>query len=254
MAIITLTTDFGTLDYYVPAFKGEILSACPAVQIVDVSNNVPAYQIGRAAYLLKNAYEHFPKRTIHVVRVMETYVNQPEIVVCTYNDHFFIAPNNGVLTMIFDSKPSAAVKIDDERIKIRTPHDLYCKAIRTLVYNGSLSDLGRPFNNLKERIVIRPVIYDNSIKGVVQHVDNYGNLITNISQNDAEALLKNGNMLIILRKNDYIDRLHENYSDVPHGEQLARFNSKGALEIAINCGRASDLLGLREGDNIKIQY
>jgi S-adenosylmethionine hydrolase len=254
MSIITLTSDFGELDYYVPAFKGEILSACPAVQIVDVSNNVPAYQIGQAAYLLKNAYDHFPKRTIHVVRVMETYSKQPEIVVCTYNDHFFIAPDNGVLTMIFDTKPSASIKMETDRIKVKTPHDLYCRAIRTLVYNGSLADLGKPFNHLSERIVIRPVIHEKYIKGIVQHIDNYGNLITNITRKDTEALLVNGSMAIFLRKNDVIEELHEDYNDVPYGEQLARFNSKGNLEIAINCGRACDLLGLKEGDNIKIEY
>jgi len=254
MSIITLTTDFGELDYYMPAFKGEILSACPAAQIVDISNNVPAYQIGQAAYLLKNAYDHFPKRTIHVIRVLETYSQQPEIVVCTYNDHFFIAPDNGILSMIFESKPSASIKMDNDRIKVKTPHDLYCRAIRTLVYNGSLTDLGRPFNDLYQRFLVRPVIHESYIRGTIQHVDNYGNLITNITRKETEALLLNGNMIIYLRKNDVIEQLHQEYTDVSHGEQLARYNSKGNLEIAINCGRACDLLGLKEGDSIKIEY
>ena len=254
MAIITLTTDFGEKDYYVPAFKGEILSACPAVQLVDISNNVPAFDIGRGAFLLKNAYHHFPKRSIHVVRVFEGSQSNPDIIVCTYNDHFFIAPNNGILSMVFERKPSVAVKIDHERIKIRTPHELYCRAIRTLVYNGSLSDLGKPINNIEQRTIIRPVIYEKSIRGAIEHVDHYGNLITNIHKNDAKDLLENGSIAILLRRNDYIDKIHVNYDDVPHGEQLARFNSSGNLELAINCGSATDLLGLGVGDNIKIEF
>lgn len=254
MPIITLTTDFGERDYYVPAFKGEILSACPAVQIVDVSNKIPPYAVDHAAYVLKNAFSHFPKRSIHVIRVFETSDKTPEIIVCSYQDHFFIAPNNGILSMIFDSKPSAAIKMDVTRVKARSPHDFYCRAIRTLVYNGSLSDLGMPTNDLEERSTLRPVIYETSIRGVVRHIDNYGNAITNINGTEMSKALESNQFAILLRRNDLITKIHHYYSDVPQGEQLARINSKNMLEIAVNCGRADELLGLSEGDNIKIEY
>ncbi len=254
MAIITLTTDFGASDYYVPAFKGEIYSACPSVQVVDVSNSIPPFDIRRASFVLKNAYVHFPKRTIHIVRVFELSDKEPQILVCSYNDHFFIAPNNGVLSMIFEGKPSAAVLMDHKRITVKTPHDLYCRAIKTLVYNGSLADLGLPINDIEEKMSLRPVIYEGSIRGVVQHVDHYGNIITNIRREEFESAVADRPFALILRKNDLIRQIHINYTDVTPGEELARFNSKGMLEIAINCGRADELLGLIEGDNIKIEY
>ena len=254
MAIITLTTDFGDTDYYVPAFKGEIYMACPAVQVVDISNRIPPFAVDRAAFVLKNAFNHFPKKTIHVVRVFELSESIPRVIVCSYKDHFFIAPDNGILSMVFEQRPNAAVLIDHSRLKLRNPHDIYCRAIRTIVYNGSLADLGRPINHIEERLSLRPVIYDNNLRGVVKHIDHYGNAITNISEEELKNALNSSNFAIILRRNDMIYELHKYYNDVPQGEQLARINSKNMLEIAVNCGRADELLGLKEGDNIKIEY
>lgn len=253
MAIITLTTDFGDRDYYAPAFKGEILSACPGVQVVDISNTIAPFSVSDAAYLIRNAFPHFPKRSIHVARVHEMQKEHPDLVVCSYKDHFFIAPDNGLLSMVFEGRPGAAVKVDSQRIKVRSSHELYCRAIRTIVYNGSLSDLGMPVNDLELRTVLRPTIRESSIRGVVQHIDNYGNVITNITVEDLESVRQNGTFNLILRRNENIRKLDADYTDVPLGEQLARFNGKGYLEIAIHGGRADDLLGLTVGDNIKIE-
>jgi len=254
MAIITLTTDFGANDYYVAAFKGEILSACPSVQIVDVSNTIPPYEIRHAAYVLKNAYSHFPKKTIHVARVFESGTTDLKIIVCSYKDHYFIAPDNGLLSMIFSEKPSASVTIDAGRMVLKTPHDLYCKALKTIIYNGSLSDLGMPINDIEKKLMLRPVIQEKGIRGIIMHIDYYGNAITNIHRNEFEQSIKDQPFTLWLRRNDSISRMVEFYSDVPQGEQLARFNSKDMLEISVNCGRANELLGLSEGDNIKIEY
>lgn len=254
MAIITLTSDFGELDYYVAAFKGEILSACPAVQIVDVSNHIPPYQINHAAYVLKNAFGHFPKRSIHVARVFEWSEQDTRVIACSYKDHFFIAPDNGILSMVFEEQPAVVVHVDPGRMVMKTPHDLYTKAIRTIVYNGSLADLGMPVSDMEKRHMLRPIIQGNSIRGIVKHIDYYGNAITNIRRDEFESNIKDGDFTLWLRRNDFIQRIAGNYSDVPQGEQLARFNSKGLLEIAVYCGRADELLGLSEGDNIKIEY
>jgi S-adenosylmethionine hydrolase len=254
MPIITLTTDFGEKDFYVAAFKGEILSACPSVQIVDITNNIPPFEIRHAAYVLKNAFTHFPKKTIHVARVFEMSEAEPRIIACSYMDHFFIAPDNGMLSMVFDGSPSAAVTVDQERMKPRSPHDVYTRAVKTLVYNGSLSDLGMPVDTINEKLMLRPVIQGSSLRGIIRHVDYYGNAITNITRDDFNASVGGSSFMLLFRRHDMITRLHSNYSDVPQGEYLARFNSKSMLEIAVNCGRANELLGLREGDNIKIEY
>ena len=254
MPIITLTSDFGTKDYYVAAFKGEILSACPAVQLVDISNTIPPYQIHHAAYVLKNSFSHFPKKTIHIARVFEMNEKEPRIIACSYRDHYFIAPDNGLLSMVFENSPSAAILIDADRIKVRSPHELYCRAIKTLIHNGSLSDLGSPIEAIDEKLMQRPIIQGNSLRGVIMHVDYYGNAITNINKEDFTTAVKERAFALWLRRNDQINQLNDHYSDVPPGEQLALFNSKDLLEIAVNCGRADELLGLREGDNIKIEY
>lgn len=254
MPIITLTTDFGDADYYVAAFKGEILSACPSVQIVDIANSIPPFEVRHAAYVLRNAFTHFPKRTIHVARVFEMSEADPEVIACSYLDHFFIAPDNGMLSMVFDALPAAAIRIDRERMTLRTPHDLYTKAIKTLVSNGSLAELGKPVDTITVKRLLNPVIQERSIRGSIMHIDYYGNAITNITTEDFNTAVHDRDFTLLLRRNDTISRLDRHYSDVPPGEQLIRFNSKGMLEIAVNCGCASELLGLKEGDIIKIEY
>lgn len=254
MAIVTLTTDFGSRDYYVGAFKGEILSVNPSLQVVDLSHHIPPFNIQQAAYILGNSYTHFPKGTIHVARVFESESREPKIVVCHYNDHYFVAPDNGLLSLIFDKVPPSAVRIDRSRITLKTPHDLYCKAIRTIVFQGSLSDLGPLVNGIVTRQNFRPTIGENNIRGVVLHIDNFGNAITNINRADFDAARKERDFVIWLRRNNPIERLHRRYNDVTHGEQLARFNSKGILEIAIHCGSAAELLGLTAGYNVLIDF
>lgn len=254
MAIITLTTDFGDTDHYVASFKGEILYTLPGATLVDICNTIPPFKVNRAAYILRNAFAHFPKRTIHIARVFEHSDPSVSVVACSYHGQYFLAPDNGLLSMVFDGPPQAAVHIDRKRFGIGSPHTLYCKAISVIAAGGGLAEIGQPAERLEQLFSLRPAIRNDGMQGVVTHVDYYGNSITNISKSDLEQALMGRRFSILLDHSNTLDRLASHYHDVPQGEALARFNNRDSLEIAVNCGRADELLGLKEGHEIKIIY
>lgn len=253
MAIITLLTDFGSEDYYTSVFKGELYKSCPSSILVDISHRIPAYNINKAAYILKNVFNHYPEGSLHIARVFESSSRDNNILIIKYQQHFFAAPDNGLLSMIFDEKPSESYILNKEICKDFSLDQMYAKIARTIVFNGSLNEIGIIKRDYEEKLVLKPVIYENRINGVVLHIDHFGNVITNITREDFEMGIKGRRFEINFRRLEKIDELHESYGQVPQGEKLAHFNDKGNLEISINVGEASTLLGLNIGDKILIE-
>ena len=254
MAVITLLTDFGNKDYYVGLFKGDLYTACPSSKIVDISHSIPPYDIVTGAFFLKNVYSHFPKGTIHIARVNEQGLGKQKLLAAKYQNYFFIAPDNGILTMVFEEKPDLIVEVDFKQAKLQTLEEYYCRVVKEITFNHNIGAIGVSINNYVERKAMIPVLQHDKIIGNVIHVDNFGNSITNIHVDDIKRFGNERKMRINYRKYDFIDRIVENYMDVPQTYSLARFNSLGYLELCINCGNASDLLGLVKGDAIQILF
>lgn len=254
MAVITLLTDFGERDYYVGLFKGDLYTSSPSAKIVDISHSIPPYDIVTAAFFLKNVYAHYPKGTIHIARVFEQGLGTQKILAAKYQNYFFIAPDNGLLTLVFDEKPDLIVEIDMKQVKLRTLEEYYCRVVKEITFNNNIGSIGVATSNYVEKRALLPVIEENRLIGNVIYVDNFGNVITNIHIDDIKRFDTSKQMRINYRKVDFIDRVVENYSDVPRSYSLARFNSIGYLEICINGGNASDLLGLKNGDAVQILF
>jgi S-adenosylmethionine hydrolase len=254
MAVITLLTDFGDKDYYVGLFKGDLYTSCPSSTIVDISHSIPPYDIVAGAFFLKNVYSHFPKGTIHIARVFEQGLGKQKLLAAKYQNYYFIAPDNGFLTMVFDEKPDLIVEVDFKQAKLKSLEDYYCRVVKEITFNHNIGSIGVATSNYIERKSMIPVLQQDKIIGNVIHVDNFGNAITNIHVEDIKRFGDEKQMRINYRKYDFIDRIVENYIDVPQTYSLARFNSLGYLELCINCGNASDLLGLTKGDAIQILF
>lgn len=254
MAVITLLTDFGDKDYYVGLFKGDLYTSCPSSTIVDISHSIPPYDIVAGAFYLKNVYTHFPKGTIHIARVNEQGLGKQKLLAAKYQNYFFIAPDNGFLTMVFDEKPDLIVEVDMKQAKLKTLEDYYCRVVKEITFNHNIGSIGIATSNYIERKAQIPVLQQDKIIGNVIHVDNFGNVITNIQQSDIKRFDSNKLIRINYRKKDYIEKIVVNYSDVPSTYNLARFNSLGFLELSINGGHASDLLGLVRGDTIQVLF
>ncbi len=258
MAIITLTTDLGLKDHYVGVVKGSILKLCPTVSIVDISHEIPPFNILQAAFTLKNCFADFPEGTIHIIGVNpENDVDAKHLAV-QYNGHYFIGADNGIFSLIFEDQPTKLMELNilsENRSNTFPTKDIFCKAACHLANGGTLEMIAKPLEALVEKAFFRAVSVENIIKGMVIHIDHYGNVITNIEAPFFKAFGRNRDFVIEFRNGNYdITKLSLSYTDVVEGEKLALFSSSGLLEIAINKGNASKLLGIKNLDTIRIKF
>lgn len=254
MALITLLTDFGERDYDVGLFKGYLYSASPSSKVIDISHTIPPYDIVTGGFLLKNVYNQFPKGTIHIARVFEQGLGSQRILAAKYQNHYFIAPDNGILTMIFDAKPDLIVEVDMKQAKFNTIEEYYCRVVKEITFSHNIGEIGIATQKYIERTAQIPVLQSDRIVGNVVYIDNFGNAVTNIHKNEVMRMAKDKRFRINYKKNDFIDTIVNNYNDVGQSYNLARFNNLGYLELCINCGHAGDLLGLIKGDAIQVIF
>ncbi|HXH19851.1 MAG TPA: SAM-dependent chlorinase/fluorinase [Chitinophagales bacterium] len=257
MPIVTLTTDFGTKDYFVGMLKGTMLRLCANLTIIDISHNIQPFNITEAAFVLKNSFSSFPDGTVHVVSVNDQDERTVRYIAAEYRKHFFIGFDNGILSMIFEKKPDAIVEISHEGQNGTMPSfpwkNVFAKAACRIAEEGKIADIGKPLNALLTKTGLTPVVQDSLIRGSIIYIDSFHNVVVNVSKELFESLRRDRNYTISFRR-EKITSISESYHDVPEGEKLCLFNSAGYLEIAINSGKASSLLGLNIGDTVLIDF
>ena len=258
MPIITLTSDWGYRDPYLGSVKGSLLRQIPGVVIVDISHDIPKFDIRQAAFIIRNFYRDFPEGTIHLIGVLTEESDEHPHVVIRYNGHYFIGADSGIFSMIFDEEPQEIVMLDihlDSNYQTFSSRDRFVKVAAHIAQGKPIAELGFPRAALTQRMLLQPVVNGNTIRGNVIYIDSYGNLICNIS----EILFRElGNK----RKFDLSFRCHKaavikefrSYGDVPEGEIVALFGTHGLLEIAINRGKANKMLGLEMDSTVVINF
>ncbi|UPT66381.1 MAG: SAM-dependent chlorinase/fluorinase [Sphingobacteriales bacterium JAD_PAG50586_3] len=253
--LVTLTSDLGTRDFYVGAVKGALLNQVPGVQIVDITHDIQHYNIMEAAFVVRNAYPHFPEGTVHVVAVRNEYSKETPHVACIYFGHIFIGTDSGIFSMIFEKEPDIIIELPNLGNSPFAARDVFVPAIAKLNELRKVDMLGTKRARLNEATMLRPTTETALIRGTIIYVDNFGNAITNIKPDVFERIGKGRPFEITFRGPEYtITRLNNAYGDVPPGELTALFGISGYLEIAINQGNASKLLGLRMRDPIRIEF
>ncbi|XRE41879.1 hypothetical protein ACIVBQ_000083 [Tenacibaculum discolor] len=274
MSLITLTTDFGTKDHFVGAVKGAIYSELPDAKIVDITHEISPFNITETAYILKNAYKSFPDKTIHVIGVDSELSIDNKHIALELDNHYFICPDNGLISMIASEiKPTKIVEINiHDRIESSFPVlDVFVQVASHIARGGSLSVIGREVNTYKKIVEIKPKVNEQQtiISGGVIYIDNYGNVITNISKKQFNTIGKGRDYKVTARRYTF-SKIYSRYNEIVDfsvtdkrqydGEKLAIFNSAGFLEIAIyrsnleTVGGASTLLGLEYRDTITIEF
>jgi S-adenosylmethionine hydrolase len=257
MAIITLTTDLGYKDFYQAALKGSILSILPNVTIVDVTHEIQAFNISRAAFIVKNCFTYFPKGTVHLIGIDTVYSSHIKYLALKYKGHYFVGSDNGIFSLIFDSEAEEIVEINimqDLKFLHFPLTDILVKAACHLANGGALKEIGIPTNSIVERINLHPGLEGNQINGCVIFIDSFQNVITNVTKDFFTSIQKGRKFTLYLRKQETIKQLSWHYNEVPEGEKLCLFGISNHLEIAINKGNASGLLGLKINDSIKIEF
>lgn len=258
MTIITLTTDWGTGNHYAGAVKGALLRHIPDAVIIDISHDIQCFDIMQASFVLRNACRDFPAGTIHLIGVnTEASLDTPHIIL-KHDDQYFIGADNGIFSLMLGDAPQAAIELDimqDTDYYSFSTRDVFVKAAAMLAKGMSLEEIGNPHHTLNERIAFKPVVHQDKIIGKVIFVDSYENVFVNIDQKLFKKVGRKRPFEISFRlPGEVIDALHTSYGDVLPGEWLALFGSTGFLEIAINQGKASSLLGLQINDSVTVEF
>lgn len=264
MPIVTLISDLGTKDYYAAAVKGAILGECPGAVLIDITHQIPPFDIFQASFNLKNAYPAFPPGTVHLVGVEPAVTSGNPHLAALYDSHYFVGADNGIFSLIFDHAPEKIVRIEiqaqpgEENFPLR---GVLAKAAGFLAKGGSIEALGPGIENYSVRATFQPVVTGNEIRGAVMYVDSFGNVFTNIERSLFNSVGKNRPFSIFFAAANYpIRKISTSYSDVIEGEKLALFASSGHLQIAINKGvqgsggGASQLFGLKLNQSVRIEF
>lgn len=272
MQIVTLTTDLGLTDHYVASLKGQLLSMVPDIKLIDVSHLVKPFSIAEASYYINNIIRDFPEGTIHFIGVDSIPViniDTPKLnmypIVMKLKGQYFIGLDNGFFSLLPNfHEAEEIVVIDDFSSKsaLRYPNKyIYIPTIAAIVNGKKLSEIGEEIKTVRRAFITQATTDKTLIKGAVIHTDHYGNVIVNITESIFKHIGKGEAFTIYFRQSKYfIDKISDNYNEVPVGEKLALFNDDGFLEIAINKGikgnggGASTLLGLKVTDMIRIEF
>lgn len=253
MHIVTLTTDFGLQDYYVPVLKGAMLSRHAELNFVDVSHNIKNHDIVQAAFVLKNTWRSFPEGTIHVASVNNFGGERHRFLVILHHNHYFIGPDNGIFSLIFEDTPQYVYEIPFQGLNFQHVKEAFADALDVIVSEKPLAEMWSVVDDMVQRITLQPVIAPAQIRGAVIHIDNYDNVVMNVTRSLFEKVGRGRNFQLYFKRHDPITKLSENYNDVPIGDTLCIFNSD-YLEISINMGKAAEMLGLKIEDGIQIDF
>jgi S-adenosylmethionine hydrolase len=248
MPLITLTSDIGHQDYLIGAIKGRLLRINPEFRIIDISHSLSPFNYPQAAYVSRSAIKNFPEYTHHIVLINLFESKPDQLLFAFHKDQYVICADNGLLEMILEEKPELVIGIPLDKSAIK--NTLYCidvaaKAIMQLLNGEPVQNIGSADITYIEKNPLRPLHGDDWIEGQIIFIDNFENVVVNITQEQFEEQRKGRRFKIVFKRDEVIDRISGSYADVPQGEKLVLFNSAGYMEIAINKGNAAGLFGLR---------
>lgn len=242
LPIITLLTDFGTADYFVGAVKGAILSVNSAAVIVDITHEIPPQDVAAGAFTLLAAYKTFPAGTIHVAVVDPGVGSTRRPIIVNANEQYFVGPDNGLFTYIYDREPSYRifhVTADSffraERSTTFHGRDIFAPVAAALSKGIAVEEFGVEIND-----EVRLPSLDTPLR--IIHIDRFGNCVTNITRDHSPKE--------IVVKGRRISEFRRFYGEGEQESLFAIWGSAGFLEISVNGGSAAKVLGAKRGDEV----
>jgi S-adenosylmethionine hydrolase len=275
MPIVTLLTDFGNKDYFVAAVKGAIINEVENPLIIDITHEIQPYNHTQAAYVLKNAFRSFPEGSIHIIGVESEKTPENKHIAMLFEGHYFIGADNGILSMIrenFNAKKIVEINIHQNVTTTFPVLDIFVKVAAHISRKGQLEVIGKSTKVIKELTNVNPVVNNkgDQIVGSVIYVDNYGNVITNITRKLFQEVRKSRAFTIFAR-NIKFKKVVETYGEAidfstpkekrdEDGKKIALFNSADHLELAIyksnpqTVGSAYSLFGLEYREAVTVNF
>jgi S-adenosylmethionine hydrolase len=258
-APIALLSDFGTRDHYVGVMKGVVLGINPEVTLVDLTHDLPPHDIGAAAHELASTYRYFPAGTIFLVVIDPGVGSARRGLAAEVGDWRFVAPDNGVLTGVFQElAPRKVVELTERRYARPTVsrtfegRDRFAPAAAWLSKGVHVTALGRPVSDYMLLDLPAPRVEETRLVGVVARIDRFGNIITNLDRKSCERLTEGVGVLRLTVDGHLIDRIVSTYSDIGPDEVAALFGSTDHLEIAMRAQHAADRLTVEVGTEVEL--
>ena len=256
---VALLSDFGVRDHYVAAMKAVVLGICPDVTLVDISHDLPPHDVFTGGLELAAVYNLFPVGTIFLVVVDPGVGSARRGIAGNTGNYRFVAPDNGVLTSVFqESPPKKLVELTERRYARPTVshtfegRDRFAPAAAWLAKNIQLSAFGRPLTDYVKLDIPVPETRGSELVGQVLRVDHFGNLVSNINRKTFEGFAQAAGGIQIQVGTSTIGRLVETYTDIMEGEVCALFGSTEHLEFAASVARAVDRLGVDRGASVVV--
>ena len=242
LPVITLLTDFGSADYYVGSVKGAILSVNPSAVLVDITHEIPPQDVAEGAFTLLAAYKTFPAGTIHVAVVDPGVGSTRRPIIVSANEQFFVGPDNGLFTYIYDREPShRTVHVTADRYFRRevstTFHgrDIFAPVAAALSNGVAVEEFGAEIID-----EVRLPSLETPLR--IIHIDRFGNCVTNIMRDRSPRE--------IVVKGRTISEFREFYGAGNEATVFVIWGSAGFLEISVNGGAAAQVLGVKRGDEV----
>ncbi len=262
--VITLLTDYGTRDYYVGSIKGVITSINPHANIIDITHDIKSQDIIEAAFMIYSAYKYFPIRSIHTVIVDPTVGGNRRILLVVTDEYYFVAPDNGVLSLIYDTDTVSTVyEVNAEHYFLseisQTFHgrDIIAPVAAWLSKGIESDKFGESITDYLKLTLPKPrLLPPKSLKGVILHIDRFGNMISNITIDDikkAQEEYKSESFKVVIGKYE-INSLKRTYCEGTKGELIALIGSINHLEVASYQSDASYITNSCRGSEILLIF
>ena len=258
--IITLTTDYGTGDHLVGVMKGVMLSVNPEMNVVDISHDVLPHDILDGAITIGLAYKYFPPKTIHVVVVDPGVGTERRPILVAADQHYFVAPDNGVLSSVYDQTEALYVWNIISEHYFRHPvsktfhgRDIFAPVAAWLSKSWQTSAFGEQITDFVRFGIPTPKTAGSTVKGVVLRVDHFGNVVTNLTPEDVPGLAAADGKFAIKAGNAVVKKAVPTFAEAPDGEAVAIVGSSGYIEISVNKSNAAKTLGIGRGAEVTVE-
>jgi len=255
--VIAMLTDFGTKDHYAGTMKGVALGICPDATLVDITHEIPPYDVLEGALQLSASYRYFPPDTVFLVVVDPGVGTVRGALAAECRGYRFVAPDNGVLSLVFrESPPQRVVHLDAGRFasppvsRTFEGRDRFGPAAALLASGVAVDALGSPRSTWHQLELPRPSTDAGRVTGQVLQVDRFGNLITNLTRQTITGV--GAGALTVAVGSEQLRPIVATYGEAPSGAVCALFGSSGYLEVAVNGGSAAERLHVTRGATVTV--
>ena len=252
MSVLTFLSDFGADSHYLASFRGAMDQADVELPFIEITSRIEPFDIVEAAYLSSMVYNDFAEGSIHILATNVVATSFEGHLAAYYNGHYFLAPDNGVLSLIFGESFNDYYLIPTDRYEQKI-QKVYLPFIEKLLKSNSLDDVASKTDKYHTKTRINPVMDGEELRGTVLFVDHFGNAYTNILKSDFDKFTNGRQYQINLARHSSVSRISENFAEVKEGDPLCYFSDHGYLVASIKKSSAEKLLNLRKYKPLIVQ-